>query len=59
MMLTNNLDIQDRLTNGQTGNISHNVWSAQCCVRKVYIKFPNEQNGLKAMKSSYQGRQSS
>ena len=57
MVLTVNLDIQDCLINDQTGNISHIEFS-QCSVRKVYVKFSDEQAGLKAMKSSYLGRKS-
>ena len=57
-MLRVNLDIQDRLINGQTGNISHTEF-AQDSVRKVYVKFSDEQAGLKAMRSSYLGRQNS
>ena len=41
IMLTVNLDIQDRLINDQTGNLSCNEF-AQGVVRKVYIKFPDE-----------------
>ena len=40
-MLTVNLDIQDRLINDQTGNLSCTEF-AQGVVRKVYIKFPDE-----------------
>ena len=51
VMLTVNLDIQDRLINGQTGNISH-VEFAHGSVRKVYVKFSDEQAGLKTIRSS-------
>ena len=51
------LDIQDRLINCQTGTISH-IEFAQGSVRKVYVKFSNEQTGLKAMRLSYLGKQS-
>ena len=56
VMLKVNVDIEDRLTNGQTGNISH-IEFAQDSVQKVYVKFSDEQAGLKAMRSSYLGRQ--
>ena len=49
-MLTVDLDIQDRLINGQTGNISH-IKFAQGSVWKVYIKLFDEQAGLKDRKS--------
>ena len=54
-MLTVNLDIQDRLINGQTENI-RNIKFSQGCVKKVYIKFSDEQAGLKVTISSYLGR---
>ena len=54
-MLTVNLDMQDRLINGQTGNIRH-IEFAQGSVWKVYINFFDEQAGLKAMRSSYLDR---
>ena len=40
-MLTINLDIQDRLINGQTRNINHNEFT-QGSARKVYVKFSDE-----------------
>ena len=57
-MLTVNIDIQDRLINGQTGIIRH-IEFAQSSVRKVYVKFSDEQAGSKAMRSSYLGRKNS
>ena len=56
-MLTVNLDIQDRLINGRTENISHTEFP-QGSVGKVYVKFSDKQAGLKAMRSSYLGRKS-
>ena len=56
VMLTVNVDIQDRLTNGQTGNIEH-IEFVQGTIRKVYAKFTDEQVGTRAMRSSYFGRQ--
>ena len=58
VMLTVNIDIQDRLLNGQTRIIRHNEFS-QGSARKVYINFSNEQAGSKAMRSSFLGRQNS
>ena len=58
MTLTVNLDIQDYLINGCTGNISH-IEFTQGSVWKVYVKFSDEQAGLKAMRSSYLGRKRS
>ena len=40
-ILTANLDIQDRLINGQTGNITH-IEFAQVSVQKVYVKFSDD-----------------
>ena len=57
-MLTVNIGIQDRLINGQTGNIRH-IEFAEGTVHKVYVKFSDEQAGLKAMRSSYVGTQNS
>ena len=54
-MLTVNLDIQDRLISGQTGNINR-IEFAQGSVQKVYVKFSDEHVGLKAIRSSYLGR---
>ena len=56
-MLAVNSGIQDRLINGQTGNISY-IEFAQGSVRNVYVKFSDGQASLKAMKSSYLGRKS-
>ena len=58
VIITVNLDTKDSLINDQTGNISHGEF-AQSSVPKVYLKFSDEQSGLKAMKSSYLGRQNS
>ena len=56
VMLTVNVDIQDRLINGQTGNIEH-IEYVQGTVHKVYVKFFDEQAGIRAMRSSCLGRQ--
>ena len=58
VMLTVNIDIQDRLINCQTGNIRH-IEFAEGTVHKVYAKFSDEQAGLKAIRSSYVDRQNS
>ena len=41
VMATVNIDIQDRLINGQTGIIRH-IEFAQASARKVYVKFSDE-----------------
>ena len=58
VMLTVNVDIQDRLINGQTGNIE-DIEFAQGTVRKVYVKFSDEQAGIRETRSSYLGRHNS
>ena len=58
VMLTVNIDIQDRLINDQTGNIRH-IEFAQSTVYEICIKFSDEKAGLKAMRSSYLGRKNS
>ena len=47
VMLTVNMDISDRLINGQTG-IIRNIEFAQGNVHKIYVKFSDEQAGSKA-----------
>ena len=56
VMLTVNLNILDRLINGQIGNSKHIVF-AQGSVGKVYIKINYEPGNLKAMRSSSVGKQ--
>ena len=51
-MLLVNIDIRNRLINGQTGNIRQTEFP-QGSVRKVYVNFSNEQTGLKPMRLSY------
>ena len=58
VMLKVNIDIQDRLINGQTGIIRHTEF-AQGIAREVYIKLSDEQAGSKAMRSSCLSRQNS
>ena len=58
VMLTVNVDIQDRLINEQTRNVKH-IEFVQGSIHKVYIKFSDEQAGLGAMRSSYLGSQNS
>ena len=58
VMLTVNVYIQDRLINGQTGNIE-DIEFAEGTVCKVYVKFSDEQAGIREMRSSYLGRHNS
>ena len=50
--------IQDRLINSQKGIIRHTGF-AQYSSCKVSVKFPDDQAGSKAMRSTYLGRQNS
>ena len=58
VMLTANMDMQDCLINGQTGNFDH-IECIQCTLCKVYVKFSNKQTCTRAMRSSYLERQKS
>ena len=58
VVLTVNVDIQDRLINGRTGNVKH-IEFVHGSIHKVYVTFSDEQTGLRAMRSSYLGRQNS
>ena len=51
-----NIDIQDCLIDGQTGIIRHYEFT-QGSTEKVFVKFPDETAGSKAMRSFYFGRQ--
>ena len=57
-MLTVNIDVQNYLANGETG-IKRHIEFSQGSVRKVYVKFSDEQAGTKAMALPYLGRQNS
>ena len=57
-MLTVHVDIQYRLIDGQTGNAKH-IRFIQGSIHKVYVKVSGEQAGLRAIRSSYFGRQNS
>ena len=58
VMLTVNLNLQDRPINGQTRTIRY-IELAPASVEKVYVKLSDEQGGLKSIRSSYPGRQNS
>ena len=45
-MLTVNVDLQDRLVNGQLGTAKHIVLNSQNNVSKIYIKFDDCKAGL-------------
>ena len=54
IMVAVNIDMQDRLINGQTGNIRH-IELDQGSTGKVSVKFSEVQAGLRAMKLHYLG----
>ena len=57
-MLILNMDLQDRLINGQRGNVRHIEFS-RSNVCKVYALFSDEKDDLETMASSCLGRQKS
>ena len=57
-MLTINVDIQDRLINGQTEKVKHTEF-VQGSIHKVYLKFFDGQARLIAVRLPYLGRQNS
>ena len=57
VMLAVNIDRRGRLINYQTVNM--HIEFSQDSVCKVYVKFSDEQVGLKTMRSSYLGKKSS
>ena len=50
VILTVNIDIQDRRTKSQTENLKH-IEFDQGRIGKAYVKFSDEQDGLKAIKN--------
>ena len=58
IMSTVDIGIQDRLINGQIVNIRY-IEFVQGSAHKVYAKFFDEQACLKAIRSSYLGKQDS
>ena len=55
-MITVNIDIQNRLNNGQTGSIGHIYFGlGRFC--KVFVKCYDEYTSLKAMRPSYLSKQ--
>ena len=56
VMLTVNVDMQDCLVHGLTGNVKH-IESVQSSIHKVHLKFYDEQACSRAMRSSFLLRQ--
>ena len=46
-MLTMNVDLQDRIINGQFGAMKHIAINDQRNISKIYIKFDDSKAGLK------------
>ena len=56
VMLTVNVDMQDCIVHGLTGNVKH-IEFVQSSIHKVHLKFSDEQAGSRAMRSSFLVRQ--
>ena len=56
VMLTVNIDLQDRLVNGQQGTVKYIRTDSGRNVSKIYITFDNSKAGLKEMKSDAFGK---
>ena len=57
VMLTTNVCVDDRLSNGQLGTVKEIVTNNQNQVEKIYVKFDDSRVGLKAMQNDRYGRQ--
>ena len=57
VILTVNIDLQDRLVNGQLGTVKYIVLSSQNNVSKIYIKLDDCKAGLKKMNNDNFARQ--
>ena len=57
VMLTVNVDIEDRLINGQLGTVFHLKYNLQHMVHIIYIKFTDSNAGLRKMQQDHYARQ--
>ena len=57
VMLTVNIDLQDRLVNGQQGTVKCIRTDSERNVSKIYIKFDDSKAGLKRMNYDAFGKQ--
>ena len=57
VMLTTNVCVDDRLSNGQLGTVKEIVTNNQNQVEKIYVKFDGSRVSLKAMQNDRYGRQ--
>ena len=56
--LTVNIDLQDRLVNGQLETVMHIEWNSQG-ISKIYLKFDDTRAGVKAMNADIFEKQNS
>ena len=57
VMLTSNIDIPDKLTNGQIGTVFHIKVDSNRAVAKIYIKFDIDNAGFKKIGTAKFARQ--
>ena len=57
VMLTSNIDVLDKLSNGQIGTVFHIKLDSNQAVTKIYIKFDDYSAGLKRIGTDKFGRQ--
>ena len=58
VMLTSNIDIEDRLINGQIGTVKKIVLNTQNNVTKIYVKFDDSKAGIHLMNKDNYGKHS-
>ena len=56
VMLTSNIDIEDRLINGQIGTVKRVVMNIENKVAKIYIKFDDSKAGIDALNKDNYGK---
>ena len=57
VMITVNIDIADRLINGQIGTVKHIAQSLDKNIHKIYVKFDDVKAGLKLIQTDHVARQ--
>ena len=57
VMLTSNIDVVDKLSNGQIGTVFHIKLNSNQAVTKIYIKFDDDSAGLKRIGTDKFARQ--
>ena len=57
VMLTSNMDVSDKLRNGQIGTIHHLKQDSNGNVTTIYLKMDDESAGLQAIRSGTYGSQ--